>query len=124
MKIEDRLNDTEVKVINYADYKGGMILDDTSCKFFDDLDSIKDYYNALNKEIPQYVYGTRFKSIKINLTEILEEAYENVTDDITNFIESRVNGVEELQAAINKFNEINKEIGNYYWDWNTIVELR
>lgn len=124
MKIENRLNDTEVKVINYADYGDGMIFDDTSWKFFDDLDSIKDYYNALNKEIPQYVYGTRFKSIKINLTEILEEAYEDVTDDITNFIESRVNGVEELQVAINKFNEINKEIGNYYWDWNTVVELR
>lgn len=124
MKIEDRLNDTEVKVINYKNYSGGMIFDDDSWKFFDDLDSIKDYYNALNKEIPQYVYGTRFKSIKINLTEILEEAYEDVTDDITNFIESRVNGVEELQAAINKFNEINKEIGNYYWDWNTVVELR
>lgn len=124
MKIEDRLNDTEVKVISYTDYKGGMIFDDSSWKFFDDLESIKDYYNALNKEIPQYVYGTRFQCIKYNLTEMLEETYEDMADDVTNFIENHVKGVEELQAAIDKFNELNKEIGNYYWDWNTVVELR
>ena len=35
MKIENRLNDTEVKVINYADYGDGMIFDDTSWKVFE-----------------------------------------------------------------------------------------
>lgn len=124
MKIADRLNDTEVKVIKYADYKGRMIFDDASWKFFDDLEDIKDYYNSLNKEIPQYVYGTRFQAIKYNLTEMLEETYEDMADDVTNFIENHVKGVEELQAAIDKFNELNKEIGNHYWDWNTVVELR
>ena len=38
-------------------------------------------------------------------------------------IEDNLNGVEELEKAIKKFNDDNTGVGSYYPDFNTLVKL-
>lgn len=125
-KIAQRLNSPNVKVVNYRDCKCEMIYDEVSDEFFNDTGELENYYDNNNPDLPypQYVYGTYFKPVKLDLDYMLGSTYEDCTDNyIEDFIEDSLNGVEELRKAVNKFNESNKEIGCYYEDFKTIVKL-
>lgn len=118
------LNNPNLRVINYKDYSGKFIYDDCTKKFFKDLKKLKKYYKDQHLAfLPQYVYGTCLKSVKLDLDYMLTVTYEDCTDDVINFIEDGLNGVEELKEAVNRFNEANKEVRNYWVDLNTIVKL-
>ena len=122
--ISERLDNPNVKVINYKDYTGEFIYDEVSNHFFRDLEEMKNHYIDLNF-LPRYVYGTKLVPMRLDLDYILQNTYEDCTDDIEGFIEDSLNGVEELKDAVNKFNEKNKHIKGYYVaDFNTIVKLK
>ena len=121
--ISERLDNPNVKVINYKDYTGEFIFDEVSNYFFKDLEKIKNHY--INLDLPRYIYGTKLVPMRLDLDYILQNTYEDCTDDIEGFIEDSLNGVEELRQAVNKFNERNKHIKGYYVaDFNTIVKLK
>lgn len=124
-KITKRLNSPNVKVINYKDYKGEKIYDEVTEEYFNDIGELEDYYDNYTDSLPypHYAYGSYFKPFKLDLDFILQSTYEDCTDDVISFLEDSLNGVEELRKAINKFNEVNKEIGCYYEDFRTIVKL-
>lgn len=121
--ISERLDNPNVKVINYKDYTGEFIFDEISNYFFKDLEEIKNHY--INLDLPRYIYGTKLVPMRLDLDYILQNTYEDCTDDIEGFIEDSLNGVEELKDAVNKFNEKNKHIKGYYVaDFNVIVKLK
>lgn len=122
--ISERLDKPNVKVINYKDYTGEFIFDEVSNHFFKDLEEIKNHYINLDF-LPRYIYGTKLVPMRLDLDYILQNTYEDCTDDIEGFIEDSLNGVEELKDAVNKFNEKNKHIKGYYVaDFNVIVKLK
>lgn len=122
--ISERLDNLNVKVIDYKDYTGEFIYDEVSNHFFKDLEEIKNHYINLDF-LPRYIYGTKLVPMRLDLDYILQNTYEDCTDDIEGFIEDSLNGVEELKDAVNKFNERNKHIKGYYVaDLNTIVKLK
>ena len=122
--ISERLDNPNVKVINYKDYTGEFIYDEVSNHFFRDLEEMKNHYIDLDF-LPRYVYGTKLVPMRLDLDYILQNTYEDCTDDIEGFIEDSLNGVEELKDAVNKFNEKNKHIKGYYVaDFNVIVKLK
>ena len=122
--ISERLDNPNVKVINYKDYTGEFIFDEVSNHFFKDLEEIKNHYINLDF-LPRYIYGTKLVPMRLDLDYILQNTYEDCTDDIEGFIEDSLNGVEELKDAVNKFNEKNKHIKGYYVaDFNVIVKLK
>lgn len=120
-EITKRLNYPNVKVINYKDCKCEMIYDEATEEYFYDIGELQDYYdnNTDSLPYPQYVYGTYFEPVQLNLDYILENACEEHAEDIINCL----NGVEELREAINRFNEANKKTGSYYEDFKTVVKL-
>ena len=107
------------KIIELKDYEGEYLYDNRLDKFFENLDEIKSCYESLGFEIPKYLYGTFFEAVSLNLNSILKDAcYDHEGD-----IEDNLIGVEELEKAINKFNEDNTGVGSYYPDFNTLVKL-
>lgn len=122
--ISERLDNPNVKVINYKDYTGEFIYDEVSNHFFRDLEEMKNHYIDLDF-LPRYVYGTKLVPMRLDLDYILQNTYEDCTDDIESFIEDSLNGVEELRKAIDKFNKKNEHIKGYYVaDFNVIVKLK
>ena len=115
MNIEDRINDGEVKVVDYKDYKGKLLYDWKLDEFFKSLDEIRKRYEIQ----PKYMYGTYYESVKINLYNILE----NICEDHVEGTFECLKGVEELQEAVDKFNKLNEENGTYYEDNHVIVRL-
>lgn len=115
INIEDRINDRGVKVIDYKDYKGKFLYDDKLDEFFENLEEVRKRY----KIQPQYMYGTYYRSIKINLYNLLEYVCEDLAEGTIDCLI----GVEELQEAVDKFNKLNEENGTYYEDNHVIVRL-
>ena len=122
-KITQRLDDVNV-VIKYEYYTGEFIYDEVSNRFFKSLAEMKNHY--MNSDfLPRYVYGTKLVPMRLDLDYILQNTYEDCTDDIESFIEDSLNGVEELRKAIDKFNKKNEHIKGYYVaDFNVIVKLK
>ena len=100
------------KIIELKDYEEEYLYDNRLDKFFENLDEIKSCYESLGFEIPKYLYGTFFEAVSLNLNSILKDACYDHEGDI-----------EELEKAINKFNEDNTGVGSYYPDFNTLVKL-
>ncbi|MFQ9545311.1 MAG: hypothetical protein ACLR02_09865 [Clostridium sp.] len=136
VKITQRLNSPNVKIIDYKDYNGGFVYDEVSKKYFSNINGLKRYYDniLINVPYPHYVYSTYFEPYKLDLINILEDTYGNYLDTMlekqslenineNTYLENLLNGVKELRKAINKFNESNKEIGDYCVDYNTIIKL-
>lgn len=123
-KIEERLKEWNktrrpVEVINYKEYNEPYIYDAETREYFSCIDTMEDYYNDNNLEMPKYAYGVYFEPISLDLDYILESACEEHHEDAISFLD----GVSELSEAIDKFNEDNKSNGTYYEDINTIVKL-
>lgn len=118
--IEQRIKEGEYdKIINYRDYDTEILYDDNIGEYFYDIDGMEAYYNLKNLEIPKYAYGCEFAPVKVDIDWILESA----CDDHAEGTIDRLKGVGDLAIAIEEFNNANKEIGSYYEDLRTIIEL-
>lgn len=118
-RIEERTKLSHVTVVDYIDYDEEFIYDDESDKYFSCIDTMEDYYKDNNLEMPKYAYGCKLINFSLNLDNILEIESDEFDDDILD----RLDGVEELSDAIDKFNKKNISSGSYFEDLNTIVKL-
>ena len=101
-------------IIEYKDYKGKYLYDERTDKYFKNLEEIEENYELL----PSYMYATYYESASIDLKYILDilcEEYDTTTDSLS--------GLEDLEKAINLFNDLNKNIGCYYPNMNIKVKL-
>lgn len=120
--IEQRIKDEEYdKIINFRDYDTEVLYDDNTEEYFDDIDEMEEIYKFRNLEMPKYAYGCEFTPVKIDINWILECACDDHADGVMDKLE----GVKDLEDAIDTFNATNKEamVGSYYEDLRTIVEL-
>lgn len=58
---------------------------------------------------PEYIWATEFEPFRLDLGWILEHYLDNHHETVSDYYK----GGEELKIAINKFNEINKNVGSY-----------
>ena len=101
-------------IIEYKDYKGKCLYDERTDKFFKNLEEIEENYEVL----PSYMYATYYETALINLEYLLDnlcEEYDITTDSLS--------GLEDLEKAINLFNDLNKDIKCYYPNMNIKVKL-
>ena len=120
--IEQRIKDKNYNnIIKYKDYDLRVLYDDTTDKYFVDIDEMTSYYKEHNLYMPRYVYGCYFEPAELDLEWMLE----CVCDEHAEGIYDSLYGVEELQKAVDKFNKINRdnEIGSFYEDYRTIIDL-
>ncbi|NFH00747.1 hypothetical protein FC831_10550 [Clostridium botulinum] len=119
MNIEDKIKNKEVNIIKLEDYDIEYIYDEQSNEYYSSVDNLMDYYEYKPEEIPKYVYGCYFQHFQLDLEWLLESS----VDDFDENLLDRIDGVEELSDAIDKFNKTNKDEGSYYIDYKTVVEL-
>jgi hypothetical protein len=87
----------------------GYIFDDSADKYFESSGGLLEYYEGEDEEnIPNWAWATKMKTLKINdATGLIESKIENLgAEEIyesTDFV-----GVEELQHAIDTFNNLNQ----------------
>lgn len=117
--IEQRIKDEECKIVNYKDYKEEFLYDDNSDKYFRCIDSMQDWYKNQDLKMPKYAYGCYFEPVSLDLDGMLEQATEEHAEDMIDMLD----GISELQEAIDKFNEVNKKTGTYYEDLRLVIEL-
>jgi hypothetical protein len=68
---------------------------------------------------PEYVFVCNVENCTISLREVLD----NVADRMFEDWEEHLNGEKELQAAIDKFNEANKDLHSYSPDYKRVVKV-
>ena len=119
MRIEESLNAPNVKAIKLKDYEVDYIYDEKTDNFYPSIDDIVEDYEFRDLPLPRYVYGCKFCPFSLDFDWILEASTEDYDEDIMD----RLDGYEELEKAIDKFNELNKGEGSYYIDYKTIIDL-
>lgn len=103
--------------VSYADYKGGMLFDGD--KYHDDLESLED--DLFDVSLPAYVWACKDIGVpKANSDSIIENLLENMWEDADH---NDLNGLEELDAAIEKFNAANQSISVWEPDYSTAIIL-
>lgn len=65
--------------------------------------------------LPKYVWATEFEPVQLDIGRILE----NVLD--SHYEDCECNGVKELSAAIDKFNQDNLEVGSYNVNYKVAI---
>ena len=119
--MEDRVKYGKyVKLIDYKDYETNILYDEESDKYFSDIDEMAWHYeNIEEKEMPKYAYGCCFEPVKIDYEWVID----SVCEDHAECVEDCLKGVEGLIEAIEQFNKANKDVGSYYMDLKTIINL-
>ena len=102
---EEKLKDKNVNVIGYATEGLDYIYEPEHDNWFDCIDELEDWFNHRGLEVPEYAYG-----------EDEAQAYDEEIID-------RLDGLEELRKAIEKFNKINNGNGTYQVEYGTVVKL-
>ena len=102
-------------------------------KFYPDVDSFLDENytecekigggteDVLLNDLPEYIFCCKevpFRKVYLDsiISEICEDSYENAEDDIV--------GQEDLEKALNKFNELNKSLKSYEPNYNKVVKVK
>jgi len=112
---EERLRFDQATKVNISDYQEDMVS-------YNDISDMGDFFNhcveqmSYDEDLPKYVWGTvRNQIVVLYLDQILEDAEcrGNPYEDY----ERRLDGVEELQTAVQAFNEANRD-NHSNWVWN------
>lgn len=122
MNIEERIKcGSYDRIINYRDYETDVLYDPETDKYFFDIDEMESYYKYNELEMPRYAYGCEFEPVQADAVWLLD----CITDDHEEGIRDSIVGLEELEKAIDEFNQANEEamVGSYYEDLGLIIEL-
>jgi hypothetical protein len=103
--------------VTYADYKGGMLFDGD--RYHDDLEALEDH--LFDAPLPEYVWACKDVGVpKANSESIIENMLENMWEDADH---NDLNGLAELDAAIDAFNAANESINVWEPDYTTAILL-
>jgi hypothetical protein len=112
---KEKVRYEKAEKVPYADYKGGMLFDGD--KYFSDLEEMEDHY--YDAPLPEYVWACEDVGVpKATSESIVENLLENMWEDADH---NDLNGLDELDAAIAKFNEANESINVWEPDYKTAV---
>jgi hypothetical protein len=101
--------------VAYADYKGRMLFDGD--EYHDGLEALEDH--LYDTPLPEYVWACKDVGVtKASSDSIVENMLENMWEDADH---NDLNGLEELDAAIVKFNEANDSISVWEPDYTTAI---
>lgn len=100
---EEKLKDKNVKVIGYATEGLDYIYEPEHDNWFDCIDELEDWFNHRGLEVPEYAYGSYFMPFSLDIDNIIEDEAQAYDEEIID----RLDGLEELRKAIEKFNKIN-----------------
>lgn len=107
--------------INYCDYDGKFLVDDT----VKDKDDFKEWIfeRLLEENLPKYVYGTKKEKVMgINFKQVIEDECENGYEEMGDRLD--YTGVEEIQIMIDRWIEGQGDANYCYWeDYKVIVLL-
>lgn len=99
----------KAKKITYEEYikqyPNYMIFDPNTDEFYSELEDLEDHYASNGLELPKYVYGTNSHSICLDIDNLIE----NACDDLYEDAYDRIEGYEDLQAAMYKFSKQNEQ---------------
>ena len=116
---EEKLKDKNVKVIGYATEGLDYIYEPEHDNWFDCIDELEDWFNHRGLEVPEYAYGSYFMPFSLDIDNIIEDEAQAYDEEIID----RLDGLEELRKAIEKFNKINNGNGTYQVEYGTVVKL-
>src|SRR5690242_14758570 len=106
------------------DWSGWIFCDGVGPNYFESVDSFLEYAEDAFDDpshVPDYVWAAEDRGVKAaNIEDILESVIESMWEDAES---SDLHGVEELDAAIRKFNEANEGISVYYPDYSKAIML-
>ena len=97
--------------IPYVEYTGEMIYCAEIDQYFSDIDELKD---ALENKNVKFIHPCDKVFPEINFQRLVEDVFEDIHEDIC------LNGLEELEVAIKKFNEAHTN-PTFYPDKNKIL---
>ena len=116
---EEKLKDKNVNVIGYATEGLDYIYEPEHDNWFDCIDELEDWFNHRGLEVPEYAYGSYFMPFSLDIDNIIEDEAQAYDEEIID----RLEGLEELRKAIEKFNKINNGNGTYQVEYGTVVKL-
>lgn len=101
--------------IKASDYTGDHVM--CGDKFYDSVEDAIDQY--LEGQEPEYVWACEEHGIPtLDLDDVLCNVVENLWEDADT---SDLNGVEELEAALNAFNKANESLQMWEVDYSTAI---
>lgn len=87
--------------------------------YFESLADLEDYLNDEESERPEYVWATKENHfVEADISDITERVMDGAYDG---FEVEYLKGLDDLKAAIEKFNEANREIVSYSPDYSKAV---
>lgn len=105
----------EATKIAYADYKGEWVYDND--KFYPELEDAIDGY--LEGHEPEYVWACKRVGIpRIDLEDVTTNILNNMWEEAET---GDLNGIEELEKALQAFNDANKDLPVYEVDYSTAI---
>ena len=124
MKTEDLIAAFEVerfeKAVKVAerDYEGGYVyFGDT---YYASIEVLRDYLDA-DETVPLYVWACKGVAIpKASIEDVIDNILDNMWEDAD---PSDLSGVDELEAAIEAFNEANRDVAVYGLDYSIAILL-
>lgn len=114
----------KAKKISYEEYAKQfpdyMIYCEDNEKYYSELEDLE--YDCEDDELamPKYVYGTYRISIGLDIDNILESACDELFEDAVDSLD----GIDELNSAIDKFTKLNaNNTATYYPDYKLVILL-
>ena len=112
---QDRFN--AAKKVHESEYTGSRIF--YNDKFYSDVESLLEQLEDDGVEPPSYAWACENVGIpKASLSDVTDRVVENMWEGAS---ESDLNGLDELEAAINAFNDANKSVSMWEVDYSTAV---
>lgn len=118
----EKTNFEKAEKVKYEDYDGLIYIEGLGPEYFDNEDDIYDYLlEDCETEDTKITYGWATvgkPSCHLNLDRIIENATEEAHEGYNGPA-----GIEELQIAVDKFNELNKNDLTYWASWKKVILL-
>ncbi len=109
----------DARLITEAEYDGGMIY--SGDRYYDSVEDLIEHCEAYETPIPVYVWACKNVGLPlVDISDITDRLIEEGWEDMD---ESDLYGVDELNAAIDAFNEANRDVAVYQADYSTAIKL-
>jgi len=107
--------------IKYSEYDLEWLYDDTTDRYFADIDALDDWYASENLELPKWCYGCNVIPFTVSIESALESSSDDMYEDFDYTNESVE--LEELIDFVEKWNE--KQTAKAYdIDYKKIILLK
>jgi hypothetical protein len=104
----------KAKKVKFEEYDGVMIFDGDD---YHQTDEYFDHLEYVEGEAPEYVWATK----ACYLREFFIDDFYDKNEDFFEDWQNDLKGVEELEAALKKFNDLNKDLKSYEVDYKTAI---